>query len=149
MKAIILVGVSASGKSTRARLLCREGYVALDRDDIRFSMTKAQSWAEYNFDHKLENIINDVHKVMAEKAAAQGRDVVIAETNLNPKTRRRWENRLENLGYDVIMVPMHITLEEAVDRDSKREYSVGRKVIESQWSNWIDFLHEIGQEDRL
>ena len=146
MKAIVTVGVSASGKSTLARKLCREGYLAIDRDDLRFSLVKADDWSHWDFDnaYPLECMITDAHNFMIAHAAGQGRDIVIAETNLPRKTRTKWTKFLTGLGYEVEFVPLHISLEEAIDRDAKRQYSVGIEVIrDKQWPKWEAYLREL------
>lgn len=141
MKAVILVGVSGSGKSTYARELCKQGYKCLDRDDLRFSLTKAQSWDEYRFNRVLEQVITKTHEQLLSMFAFSGFNVVIAETNLSPKTRNAWYNRLVEAGYEVEFKPMHISFEEAVDRDANRQYSVGKEVIEKQWPRWVEYLN--------
>ncbi len=89
MRAIICVGVSASGKSTFARKMARDcGFVKLDRDDMRFSLTCSDNWGEYRFNRKLERAITEMQIAAFYSLAASRKDIVIAETNLNPKTRK-------------------------------------------------------------
>lgn len=144
MKAKVLVGVSAAGKSTYAKALCLQGYVALDRDDLRFSLCKVQDWSQYTFDHKVERMITNAHDAVCKVAALGEVNIVIAETNLTVKTRNKWKEKLTQLGYDVEFVPVHIDLEEAVKRNKLRDNGLPEDVIRyKQWPKWVEFLETL------
>lgn len=140
MKAKVLVGVSASGKSTLGAELCKQGWLTLDRDDLRFSLTKTKDWREYKFDKRVEAVITDMHSAALESAFNRKMNVCIAETNLTPKSRRKWLSELTTLGFEVEFVPMHITLYEAMRRNDVRDNGLPQEVILKQWVNWEFYL---------
>jgi predicted kinase len=143
MKAIITVGVSASGKSTFAReyVQANPDAIKIDRDDLRFSLRCAMSWGEYQFNKKVERMVTLAHEAMITFAGKHCMDVVIAETSLTPKTRARLVQLLKAAGYSKITFKdFPITLEEAIERDSKRQYSVGESVIRKQYVQWLEYL---------
>lgn len=141
MKAIITVGVSASGKTTWAKEYAMKNKAIIsNRDDLRFSLTGASGWGEYKFDKKMEELISYIQMETVIKAFHMGKDVVIADTNLNPTIRDKWAMTCENLGYEVEIKPFPITLEEAWKRDTLRANGVGRDVIYKQWQQWNVFI---------
>lgn len=140
MKAEILVGVSGSGKSTLGRERAHAGAVCLDRDDMRFSLRKAEDWNDYTFDKKIETLISDMHSTAICTAARLGLDICIAETNLNPRTRNKWSQICKASGYEVEFVPMRIELEEAIRRNELRDNGLPERVIRDQWTQWENYL---------
>lgn len=141
MKAIITVGISCSGKTTLANSLVKEGWVDINRDWIRFNVVSpGADWGTYKFTKKNENLVTKAQEEMFFSAVKSGKNIIISDTNLNPKFRDMWSKRLEESGYTVEIVPMHITLEEALKRDSLRANGVGASVIHSQWQRWLDFI---------
>ena len=145
MKAIITIGISASGKSTFAReyVQANPQSVKIDRDDLRFSLRAADNWGEYDFDQVIEKAITKAHETMIRHAGEKGYDVVIAETNLSKKTRARMISLLRASGYnDIQFKEFPINVEEAIARDAARQYSVGEKVIREQYSRFLTYMEE-------
>lgn len=62
MKVEILVGVSASGKTTYAMTMAE--YAIVCRDDIRFGhvMPNARGWKDYVFSNENEQKVTTIHK---------------------------------------------------------------------------------------
>ena len=143
MKAEITVGVSGSGKTTHGEKRCAEGnWICLDRDDMRFSLKKVPDWNLYKFDKKVERMVTEMHTAAFYSAAKEGYNVVIAETNLNPRTRAKWKGICEDAGYEVEFVEMHIELDEAIRRNAIRDNGLPEKVIRQQWIAWTKYLEE-------
>ena len=141
MKAIITVGISASGKSTYAQELVQQGWVEANRDWIRFNVVcPGADWSTYKFTKKRENDVTSEQEVIVLSAAEDGKNVIISDTNLNSKTRNKWVEFLKDLGYSVEVMPFPVTLEEAWKRDTARPNGVGRDVIYKQWKQWLDFV---------
>lgn len=140
MKAIITVGISASGKTTWAREYARANKAIItNRDDLRFSLTGARDWGEYKFDKKIEHLITNIQFRVANEVAELKKDFILADTNLNESRRAEWVRCLSDLGYTVEIKPFPITLEEALKRDSLRANGVGKAVIYRQWKDWLKF----------
>lgn len=143
MKAFITVGISASGKSTWAREYAQKhGAIITNRDDIRFSLAGATNWSEYKFNNTIENMVTCIQQETVEWAAAYGREVIVADTNLKPVHRNAWVNKLDRMGYEVEEVLFVVSLAEAIRRDAARPNSVGRDVLYKQWGQWNDFMKE-------
>lgn len=144
LRAIITVGVSASGKSTYAAGLVAEGWVEANRDNIRFNeICPGGDWSTYRFTAMNEATVTHRQQVMAQLACIREQNIIISDTNLNRGTREGWVERLDGLGYAVSIVPMHISLEEAIARDSKRgRFAVGEAVIRRQYQQWLQFISE-------
>lgn len=143
MKAIITVGISASGKSTFAKELVKEGWVDVNRDDIRFGTycNGVRDWGLYKFSKEKESHVTMVQERMVDAAHWAGHNVIISDTNINDKTRNFWYNRLSGLGYDVEIKYFDIDLMEALQRDAKRENGVGYKVIVDQYRRYMKLCH--------
>lgn len=138
MKAIITVGVSASGKTTWAKAHAREtGAIISNRDDLRFSMTGAKDWSEYKFKKSFEAIVTLIQREQAACAAALKNDFILSDTNLNNEKNNNWKIYLESIGYTVETKVFDVTLEEALRRDTLRANGVGRDVIYRQWKQYL------------
>lgn len=143
MKAIITVGVSASGKSTFAKEMESQGYMDINRDNIRFEhfCNGVHDWSLYKFTKERENHVTQAQERMADGASVMGISVIISDTNINDKTRNFWIKRLTDLGYDVEVKYFDIDLMEALQRDAKRPNGVGYKVITDQYARYMKLRH--------
>lgn len=138
-KLIITVGVSASGKSTWAN--GQEGFAIICRDNIRGLLFPEYHNSEYKMTKAKESKVSEAASNQWLVALHQGRNVIIADTNLNPKYRDLWVQRGEDAGYEVEFKDFPISLEEAWSRDQKRGvYSVGRDVISQQYKMWNEYI---------
>ena len=141
MKAIITIGVSASGKSTWAKeyALKNKNTIITNRDDLRFSLTGAASWKEYKFDKKIEKTITELQQAVIRQALFNKSDIIIADTNLNPLYRSQLHDLLSTLGFEVEIKEFPIALEEAWKRDAARTNGVGKDVIYKQYQQWLEY----------
>lgn len=142
MKAILTIGVSASGKSFWAKEYARtnKNTIISNRDDLRFALTGASSWKEYKFDKHIENSITELQRITIEQAFRNGCDVIIADTNLNPTYRAQLETFLRSFGFTIEIKEFPITLEEAWKRDAARTNGVGKDVIYKQYQEWLKYI---------
>lgn len=121
LKAIITVGISASGKTTFAKSLVEQGWVDCNRDWIRFNVVApGTDWNTYKFTNKRERDVTQVQEEMVMDAFSKEKNVIISDTNLNPSIREKWTNLLKEIGYDVEVKDFPIALEEAYKRDQLR-----------------------------
>lgn len=140
MKAIITVGISCSGKTTLARELGRKGWVDVNRDFLRFNVVcPGSDWSNYKFTKKRERDVTELQKEMILSAAELGQNVIISDTNLNPAIREMWVKFCEELGYEVEIKDMPVSLEEAWRRDALRKNGVGHQTIYKQWLKWLEY----------
>jgi predicted kinase len=143
MKAIITVGISASGKSTFAKELVGQGWVDVNRDDIRFDLYcgGVRDWSLYKFTKERENQVTFQQEVLVDSASILGYNVVISDTNINDKTRNFWITRLTDAGYEAEVKYFDIDLIEALERDAKRPNGVGYKIITDQYRRYMALRH--------
>lgn len=137
MKAVITVGISASGKTYWAS---QQNAVDINRDWIRFNVIAPGSdWGTYKFNKAKENEVTKIQEQLVMDAHGKGQDVIISDTNINPNTRNKWITLLTELGYEVDVKEFPITLEQAYKRDSLRANGVGQNVIYSQYQKWLEY----------
>lgn len=134
MKAIITVGISGSGKTTFAEELAAKdpSWDIICRDDIRFPDGN-RDYYNYRFKRSKENRVTEVVNNLIEMSARHGRNVIIADTNLNNDRRFDLELKLTTIGYEVETKFFDVPLQEAIKRDRQRKGGVGEGVILRQW----------------
>lgn len=131
MKLIMMRGLPASGKSTRAKELQeRGGWVRVNRDLLREML----HYGKYT--GKNEGAVVAAEKAIAASALYNGLSVIVDDCNLNPKNKAMWSQFATEHAAKFSVVDMCdnalITLEdvdEFIRRDSLREDSVGADVI--------------------
>ncbi|ANA49234.1 polynucleotide 5'-kinase and 3'-phosphatase [Pseudomonas phage phiPMW] len=142
MHAVLTVGISTSGKSTyAAELVEKYGYVEINRDWIRFNVVSPGSdWRNYKFTNDNEKKVTEIQGQMIMEAWGKEENVIISDTNLNPSVRQKLITQLTDLGYEVSIHALPITLEEAWKRDTHRYNGVGQSVIYNQWEKWNEYI---------
>ena len=144
-KIIVLVGPPASGKTTFARELAKAGtpYVIVNRDSIR------EGRGEYWIPDQ-EDYISDMEEYAVRSAVKRSLIPIIDATNLNPKTIEKWENLAKELNCEIEYKKFYIPFKEALERDSKRERSVGKKVLINFYTKYFydEYVKEVGYDDR-
>ena len=119
-KVWLMCGIPGSGKSTWAKKrLMENGGIWISRDEVRFSMVKADEdyfSKEYEvFDKFISNICEALKSPLAE-------DIYIDATHLSDKARKKVLNRLPKDNIDeVIYVVFKVPYEVCVERNNKRE----------------------------
>ena len=143
MKLILAVGISASGKTTWAEEQQRQQkrLFNINRDKIRFDIVQPGSnWSTYKHNKKNESKVTELEFTAAITAVDCGADIIISNTNLNPKTRKFWKKFAEESGYEFEIKEFPITLEEAIKRDNLRQNGVGEQVIRKQYQQWLEYI---------
>ena len=150
MKAIITVGISASGKSTFAhswvnsvdQVASGVARAEINRDYWRNMLMNLDgnpfSWAKW--DWKREGQVTDIVNDLIDAASSAGKDIIISDTNLHNGRRQELVTRLKANGYEVEIKEFPITLEEAWKRDAVRENGVGHSVIAKQYDQWLEYI---------
>lgn len=145
LKILVLQGVPASGKSTFARslVLKDKSYVIVSRDAIREA--RGDYWIPEH-----EDYISDIEEFEIRSAIKHNLNPIIDATNLNPKTIAKWKNLAEELNVNIEFKMFEIDFATALERDSKRERSVGKKVLERFFRDYFpDQLKVYYTDDRL
>lgn len=153
LKAILCLGVSASGKSTFAKELLEKdnSWHQIERDRIRelilineFKIPKGKNqWeCEYNiwnyWKFRDEYMVNDEVDGYIEYAHRKNKNIICSDTNLNKKYRQELKSKLESLGYEVEykVFGFDLTFEELCKRDNYRKNSVGFDIIAKQYEQF-------------
>ena len=145
LKILVLQGVPASGKSTFARslVLKDKSYVIVSRDAIREA--RGEYWIPEH-----EDYISDIEEFEIRSAIKHNLNPIIDASNLNPKTIAKWKNLAEELNVNIEFKMFEIDFATALERDSKRERSVGKKVLERFFRNYFpNQLKAYYTDDRL
>lgn len=119
---ILTVGIPASGKSTWARGYSAETETPIVcRDDIRI-----MQGLNHGDD---EDLVTVVEHALIEGLIAEGRDCIVADTNVNKTFRNRLIKFCHQRGADVEIVVFSVPLDVAILRDNARKERVGPEVI--------------------
>ena len=123
-KILVLQGPPASGKSTWAREFTqgKADWVIVNRDSLREG--RGDYWIPSQ-----EDYITDLEEFSIKSAIKRGYNVIIDATNLNPKTQEKWKKIANESKSTLEFKEFYIPFKEALERDSKRERSVGEKVL--------------------
>ena len=144
-KIIVLQGPPASGKSTWARETAKAGtpYVIVNRDSIRNA--RGEYWIPDQ-----EDYISDIEEYGVRSAINRNLIPIIDATNLNPKTIEKWENLAKEFDCEIEYKNFYVSFKEALDRDSKRERSVGKKVLVKFYTKYFydEYVKEVGCDNR-
>lgn len=146
MKAIVCIGVSASGKSTFAQewvSVNPRSRTEVNRDFYRFNnVCPGSDWGTYKMTNKNEDLVTNLCNEQIANAKRMGFDIIVSDTNLNERYRNQLIDKLQSLDYEVEIKEFPILLEEAWKRDSLRENGVGHSVIYKQYLKWLEYKGE-------
>jgi predicted kinase len=120
IKVYLPVGIQACGKSTWSKEEVRkdpEGTVRICRDDLRNMMNG------YHFSDGNEKLITAARDAIFVHALKRGKNVILDETNLNPRNFQDACRIVRSVGVEAMVMekPFYVELEEALERNSKRE----------------------------
>ncbi len=109
-------------------------------------------WNKYKFTKGNETLVTELQHHLIKDAAEKGKNIIISDTNLNPKYIDNFKTWPCLKNYTFNEKVFHVDLLEALERDAKRLSGVGYKVITSQYKNYADgFLkknwHDYDKED--
>lgn len=140
---ILTIGISNSGKTYWAEQFCQEhkNVVNLNRDDLRANLhTKTGSILDYKFTKQKEQDVT-LHQIKrANIASAKGLDIIVSDTNLNPKTRSTWEKWATEQSYTVLYKVFDTEPHVCIARSLKRDYTVKPSVINRQYKAFRDYM---------
>lgn len=131
---IFCKGLPASGKSTWSKQFCIENpeFIRLNKDDIREIM------GNLPFSREVENVVLAIQRKMAETILSVGKSLIIDDTNFAQKHYDYYRGIADRLHLQIDQLIFNTPLEECIDRDSKREKSVGKEVIIQMYKKYIE-----------
>ena len=144
-KIILCRGIQGSGKTTWAKKWTEEDpehRVRWNNDDFRRMLGKY--WVL-----KREVIISSTELHFIDNAMCRGYDIVIDNMNLNPKYYEFVKRIIEDFNYMVTESEQYIlefkdffdvSLEECIERDSKRPNPIGEEVIKATYEKYKSIL---------
>lgn len=134
---LVLAGISGSGKTTEARMLCAtKHYIRVNRDDLRemlFGYTEEdidEYYSRPGIQYR-EALVSAVQDKIIREALKAKRSVIIDNTNLKQKYLKEFNKYGVPVEYKLIDTDLNV----AIERDSNRKRTVGQKVIEKQYKN--------------
>lgn len=130
-KLIIMQGLPASGKSTKAKEIMKA-----DGNCIRLNKDLLRTMLHFDeFNGKKESLTRQASRTLATEFL-KDKNVIIDDTNLNTKTLQSWKDLANEVGAKVEVVKMDTDWRECVERDSKRQNKVGKNVIVQMARQW-------------
>ena len=131
---LILQGLPASGKSTYAKDWVNKDpkhRVRINRDTMRLMLNPI-----YSMDH--ENLVTDILDFALDNILAHNYDVVIDNMNLSKKYVDDLEAKAKEANYEIVIKSFKdVPLDVCIERDSKRELSIGKSVITALHKKYI------------
>ena len=158
-KAVFLAGGPGSGKSfiVGKTGLGSFGFRVVNSDDA-FENSMKKAGMEMNPDNifsvKGQELRGKASKLTAAKQEMylKGRlGIVIDGTGKDSAKIKKQKQALEKMGYETAIIIVNTNLESAVDRDTKRDRSIGKKMLEPMWQAVQDnigaYQQMFGQEN--
>ena len=133
-KILLLKGLPASGKTTWAMKMlagCPGGFKRVNKDDIR-AMIDGSHWTKNN-----EKFVVKVRDQIVIASLKDGKNVIVDDTNLHPKHEEAMMAIAKENDAIVEVVPFDVTVQECIERDSKRQKPVGEKIIRNMYDQFL------------
>jgi predicted kinase len=133
---IMLKGLPASGKTTWAKefIACgpKNSAKRVNKDDLRDMLDNGE-WSKGN-----EEMVLAIRNYIIMKALANGKHVVVDDTNLAPKHEENLRKLAEDFGATFEIKDFtHVPVAECIKRDAVRANSVGKEVIVDVYHRFI------------
>lgn len=141
---MLTIGISASGKTTEVKKLINSnknnprGFINVNRDDLRFSLFGASSWADYKFSKAKENFITECQFDVGLKAINSGKNLIVSDTNLSERTRTKWKLFCEEHKVEYREWIIDTPVEECQKRNALRANGIPPNVIYEQHKKFQD-----------
>lgn len=134
-KVILTKGLPGSGKSTWAKEMLAQHpnqYKRVNKDELRAMLDNG-----YFNGRKTEDYVLAVRDQIILSALAEGRHVIVDDTNLDPKHEKHVRELVQGKALVEIKDFTHVTLAECLERDQKRQNYVGEQVIRSMHKRYL------------
>lgn len=133
-KMIILAGLPGAGKSTLAKKMVKQDptYVRVNLDDIRSMLGTS--------DFNKEKLVEQIELISIGYAFNQKYNVIVDDTNLNPKKINKLKVIAKQYNADVDYKLISTDVEECIRRDALRERPVGEDVIRRFYEKYHENL---------
>ena len=131
---ILLKGLPASGKSTWAKDFVEHHveYVRVNKDDLREMLNIRK------FSKRGEKAVLRLEREIGIEALSLGKSLIVDDTNFHPKHGQFWAEIASIMDFKYSEITFDTSLEECIERDSKRVKSVGKHVIIGMYKKYIE-----------
>lgn len=129
---LCLRGLPASGKTTFAKQLVDDGWVRVNKDDLRKMLHNSV------FSKSNEAFVLSLRDEIIIRALVNGKNVVVDDTNLDPKHRAQFESIASEFLSDYEEKFFDTPVEECIKRNSFRAEPVPEKVIWDMYHRYLD-----------
>lgn len=131
---IFLKGLPGSGKSTWSKQFCKDNpeYVRINKDDIREMMGNPP------FSRNFENSVLTIQRKIGETILDTGKSLIVDDTNFAQKHYDYWRGIADRMHLQITQKIFDTPVEECIDRDLKREKSVGKEVIMGMYKTYVE-----------
>lgn len=135
-----LVGAPASGKSTYAKELQKEGIKLVSSDDIRETL-----WGDASIQKNPKEVFKQM-EILTHLYLAQEESVVYDATNISAARRKEFVKLVKswNLDVDLYCLYFDIPIEVCIERNEERERKVPTYVIEKMFKNMEEPTYDEG-----
>ncbi|MBC7881197.1 MAG: AAA family ATPase [Anaerolineae bacterium] len=133
-KVYMTVGLPGSGKSTWAKKKLDEQphrYKRINKDDLR-AMLDHSHWSDAN-----EKFVLRVRDTLILMALESGKHVIVDDTNLHPKHERQIRELIKGQAELEIVDFRDVPVDVCIERDLKRQNSVGERIILSMYNEFL------------
>lgn len=147
VKIIFTRGMQASGKTSWAKEFVKENqnYKRISRDDLRHMLTN------YTFTSANEDLVTKIERDLMLSLIDQDFNLIIDKMNLNAedfKSDLTYINSICDEGFEYEVKEFAVALQTAIERDSKREFSLGDKVLKRTWNKYELVLKEMIERNK-
>lgn len=130
-KLLALRGLPGSGKTTYAKELANKGWVRVNKDDLRAMLNNSK------FSKDNESYILSLRDEIIISSLVQGKNVVVDDTNLDPKHLIAFESIAGEFLSDFEIKFFDVDVKECIKRNKLREKPVPEKVIYTMYERYI------------
>ena len=128
---MMLKGLPASGKTTYAETLVDDGWLRVNKDDLR-AMLNNGKWSKSD-----EGFVLSLRDEIIIRGLVSGKNVVVDDTNLNPKHAIQLRSIAEDFDADFEEKFFDVPLEVCVSRNEARYDSVPTNVILNMYERYV------------
>ena len=139
----VLIGCSASGKSSYAKEFVQNNpsYKIVNRDKLREMLFgyNEENVFEYYLSKEMsknEKLITTFQTTVMRQLLAQDFNIIVDNTNLDKKFLQQLLDEFPQCEFSFKFIGLELSLEELIERDSKRLRKVGSDVIKKQWDKF-------------
>jgi len=131
-KLLALRGLPASGKTTYAKELVNKGWVRVNKDDMRAMLNNSK------FSKDNESYILSLRDEIIISSLVQGKNVVVDDTNLDPKHLIAFESIAGEFLADFEIRFFDVDVRECIKRNKLRPNPVPDKVIYTMYERYLN-----------